>query len=310
MYLILMLSDEQLLNEYYEFLIANRRKKTADIYLFLLKHYVDYLHSIKKTLHIAKAQDIQSYLSSKKTWKNVAKIMFITVTKTFYSKFYLNRIEIGITTEELRIRLQRENDIREINQYPLPYKEQSNKDKSLSLLLVKTLLDYVKKKNTLDYCLIYVLFYLGMRKSELIYINPSTEINWAENYLKVTSEKSKTHTERILFFNDYTKQCLIYILKTYGSKEKLICKEETYLNKVFEKYSKVVNQHIFPHTARHTWITEMQKSVKGKIDLDEITAIKILAGHKIVDMTTYYTNYQPYLKDIMLKFHYLLLFEN
>lgn len=300
-----MLSDEQLLNEYNEFLIANRRKKTAEIYLFLLKHYVEYLHSTNKTLHTAKAHDIQLYLSTKKTWKNVAKIMFITVTKTFYSKFYLNRIDIGITPEELRIRLQRENDIREIVQYPMPHKESSQKEKALSLSSVKTLLEFVKKNNVNEYCLMYALFYFGMRKSELMYINPTTEINWKENYLKVTAEKSKTHTERILYFNDYTKSILIHILKTYGNKEILINREDTFLNKVFYKYNKVVGVHLFPHMTRHTWMSEMQKSIKGKIDLDEITAIKILAGHNTSDMTTHYTNYQPYLKDIMLKFHYL-----
>ena len=307
MYLILfMLSDEHLLKEYHEFLLANRRKKTADIYLFLLTHYIEYLHSQKKSLHNAKAYDIQLYLSTKKNWKNTAKIMFITVIKTFYNKFYLNRIEIGVTQEQLRIRLQRENDIREINNYPLPHKETVQKNKALPLSSVKTLLDYAKKKNIDEYCLIYALFYFGCRKSELMYINPTTEIIWKENYLKITAEKSKTHVGRILYFNDYTKSVLIHILKTYGNKENLICKEDTFLNKVFYKYNRVVGVHLFPHITRSIWITEMQKSIKGKIDLDEITAIKILAGHNTGDMTTYYTNYQPYLKDIMLKFHYLL----
>lgn len=308
MYLILMLSDEQLLNEYYEFLIANRRKKTADIYLFLLRHYVEYLHSIKKTLHIATSIDIQRYIVTKQEWSNTAKIMFLAIIKNFYLKHYLNKIDIGVTTEELRKRIQRENEIRDITNFPLPHKEQTNKEKSLSLDKLKTLLGYVKKKSLDDYCLIYVLFYFGMRKSELIYINPSNEIFWKDNYLKVTAEKSKTHTERTMCFNDYTKQCLIHILKTYGSKIQLICKDETFLNKVFEKYSKVVNQHIFPHTARHTWITEMQKSLSGKIDIDVISVVKLLAGHNIKsqDMTSYYTNYEPYLKKAMLEYNYLI----
>lgn len=300
-----MLTDKELLNEYYAFLLANRRKKTADIYLFLLQHYVKYLHSVKKTLHTAKAYDIQLYLSTKTNWKNTAKIMFITVIKTFYSRFYLNRIEIGVTQEELRVRLQRENDIREISNYPLPHKESSQKEKALSISQVRILLEYAKSKNIDEYCLIYVLLYFGMRKSEIMYINPSSEINWKENFLRITADKSKTHVERILYFNNYVKSILIHILKTFGTKEILIYRNESFLNKVFYKYSRVIGVHLFPHMARGVWITEMQKSIKGKIDLDEVTAIKILAGHHVNDMTTLYTNYKPYLKDIMLKYHYL-----
>lgn len=299
-----MLSDELLLKEYYEFLISNRRKKTADMYMFLIKHYADYLHSVNRSIHNGTARNIQNYISTK-DWSNTAKKMFITIIKSFYSKYYLNRIPVGVTEEELRIRLQRENDIREISNYPLPKGRSSLKNNSLSLDNVNKLLDYAKKKNVSEYCIIYVLFYFGLRKSELMYINPSTEINWRENWLKITAEKSKTHTERILYFNEYTKQCLIYILRTYGIVDRMINKEETYINKVFDKYSKVVGVHLFPHMARHVWITEMQKSIKGKIDLDEITAIKILSGHKTIDMTTHYTDYRPYLKDIMLKYHYL-----
>jgi len=302
-----MLSDGHLLKEYHEFLLANRRKKTADIYLFLLTHYIEYLHSQKKSLHNAKAYDIQLYLSTKQNWKNTAKIMFITVIKTFYNKFYLNRIEIGVTQEQLRIRLQRENDIREINNYPLPHKETVQKNKALSLASVKILLDYAKKKNIDEYCLIYALFYFGCRKSELCGLSPTVDINWYECYIKIPASLSKTHTERTLYFNLYMKSVLIHILKTFGTKLKLVNREDTFLNKMLYKYNKVVGVHLFPHIARHTWITEMQKSLYGKIDIDVVSVIKILAGHglKQSDMTSHYTNYEPYMKDAMLRYHYL-----
>jgi len=104
------------------------------------------------------------------------------------------------------------------------------------------------------------------------------------------------------------KSVLIHILKTYGTKLKLINREDTFLNKMLYKYNKVVGVHLFPHMTRHTWITEMQKALYGKIDIDVVSVIKILAGHglKQSDMTSHYTNYEPYLKDAMIKYHYLL----
>lgn len=302
-----MLTDNQLLAEYHEFLIANRRKKTADIYLFLLKHYVAYLHSINKSLHTSMQIDIQRYIATKTDWSNVAKVMFISVIKNFYQKHYLPKIPIGITNEELRIRLQRQNDVQNILNFPLPHKESSQKNKSLSLSEVKTFLNYIKSKSIPEYCLVYVLFYTGMRKSELMYLNPSTEVDWKNNFIKILAEKSKTHVERTLFFDDYTKQCFAYILKSYGSRENLICKDETFLNKIFDKYSYVVGRHVFPHMARHTWITEMQKSLHGKIDIDIVSVVKLLSGHNIKsqDMTSHYTNYEPYLKKAMVDFNYM-----
>lgn len=300
-----MLDDKELLEQYYTFLINNRRKKTADIYLFLLNHYVTYLHKINKTLHTAKAQEIQSYIATR-TWSNTAKVMFITIVKTFYSKYYLNKIDIGVTTDELRIRLQRENDVREISQYPLPHKETTDKTKALDLSSVKTFLNYAKKESVVEYCIIWCLFYFGLRKSELMNLSPTQDINWKDNYIIIQAEKSKTHSRRILYFNDYTKQCLIQILKSVGSKDVLIPKDDTYINKIFEKYNRAVGRHLFPHMARHTWISEMQKSLHGKIDIDVVSVVKILAGHTSKDMTMRYTNYEPYLKKAMTYYHYLV----
>ena len=298
-----MFSDEHLLKEYHEFLLANKRKKTADIYLFLLQHFISYLHNVSKTLHTATSQDIQRYIATKK-WSNVSKIMFITIIKTFYEKQYLLQIPVGVTTDEIRWRLERENQIRAILNYPLPHKEIVQKNKSLSLSSVKTLLDYAKKKNIDEYCLIYALFYFGCRKSELMYINPSMEINWKENYLKITAEKSKTHTERILYFSIYTKSILIHILKIYGNREHLVHKEDTFLNKIFYKYNKIVNMHLFPHQCRHTFATEQLKYIKGKINIDEVMAIQMLLGHK-GSTTQIYTHYNIELKEVMLNHHYL-----
>lgn len=299
-----MLSDEQLLTEYHEFLIANRRKKTAEIYLFLLKHYIEYLHSIGKTLHTATSIDIQRYITTKSAWSNTAKIMFLAIVKNFYSKHYLTKIPIGISNDELRIRLQRENDVSAIINYPLPHKETIQKDKALSLFEVKTLLEYAKKKSVLEYCLMYTLFYTGCRKSEIMYLNPSIDIIWQENHIIIQAEKSKTHKQRILYFNEHVKQCFIYILKSIGSKTQLILKEETYLNKVFYKYNRIVSRHLNPHQCRHTFATEQLKYIKGKINIDEVMAIKMLLGHA-GDTTQIYTHYNTELKGIMLNFHYL-----
>lgn len=302
-----MVDDISLIDNYGTYLSGFRRKKTVSMYIFLLKHFIDYLHGNNKNLSVLKAEDVQIYIQSKDTWSNTSKVHFLTILKSFLQKYYLNQFSVGITNEELRVQLQKESNIRAILSMPLPHKETVQKNKSLSLFEVKTLLDYVKKKSVLEYCLMYVLFYTGCRKSEITYLNPSVDINWKENYIVIQAEKSKTHTQRILYFSDYVKQCLIYILKSIGSKTQLVCKEETYLNKVFYKYNRIVGVHLFPHQCRHTWITEMQKSLHGKIDIDVVSVIKILAGHglKQSDMTSHYTNYEPYLKDAMLKYHYL-----
>ena len=306
-----MLNDEQLLKEYHEFLLANKRKKTADIYLFLLQHFIEYLHNVGKTLHTAVSQDIQRYIATKK-WSNVSKIMFITIIKTFYEKQYLLQIPVGVTTDEIRWRLERENQVRAILNYPLPHKETVQKNKALSLEEVRKLLEYLRKHNILDYALFWILLYTGMRKGELLQLHPIKNILWNENKIHLFATQTKNHMERDIFFDDYTKKVLIYILKTVGSKDNLTNFSETHLNKMFYKYNRIVMKHLFPHICRHIFITNMSISISGNYKGNEDILIKTLAGHNIKnsDMTAHYTNItSDILKEIMIKYHYMLQFE-
>jgi len=146
----------------------------------------------------------------------------------------------------------------------------------------------------------------------LLHLHPIKNILWKENRIHLFATQTKNHMERDIFFDDFTKKILIYILKNIGSKDNLTNFSETHINKMFYKYNRIVMKHLFPHMCRHIFITNMSISISGNYKGNEDILIKTLAGHNIKnsDMTAHYTNItNDTLKEIMIKYHYMLQFE-
>ncbi len=303
-----MVEDTILIKNYITYISGFRRKKTVDIYVWHLLQFYDYLHSINKNMNNCMLQDISSYINSR-YWGSTTKRHAITIIKGFFNKYYLPNIPVGNSDKELRYRLQRENDIRNIYQMSMPHKNTNQVNKALSLSEVKLLLSEVKKQSELDYCILYVFFYFGIRKGELLSLNPTKHIIWSDNHLHLTGDITKNYTDRNIYFNKYTRERLIYILENKGSRDRLyICDDETQINRIFAKYDYILGKHLFPHKCRHTFITEMSRALQNKSSLNPEMIVKLLAGHNIQsqNMTALYTSFGNEPKKAMLEYHYLV----
>ena len=302
------MSDQSIIDQYISYVSSNRRKSSAEIYSWHLQKFTQYLLSCKTNLHESKITDIIQYIQSNKKWSATTTNHCVTILKMFY-KWYSNKIPIGISSEELRQTLQRQREINEIIEYKLKRQSHKTENKALSLDETKMLLDEVKKQNELDYSILWIFFYFGIRRGEFLALNPTKHIIWSKNYVHLTGDITKNYTDRDIYFNIFTRERLIYILDNKGSRDRLfVCDDETYLNRIFSKYDYVLNRHIFPHAARHTFSTLMQMSIRGKLKVNEMFVIKTLMGHSSGDMTQRYTGIdliQSEAKRAMLEFHYL-----
>lgn len=293
-----------LLQEYYTYLNSTHRHRTVEMYKWHLNHFNAYLHN-----HIENTtpKDISGYISTRK-WNTAVRAQFINVVKTFF-RWYLPKIPVGTTDTELRYALTMQNVIKEILAYPIPTQEHHIENKSLNIQEVWKLLSYTKRSSEVDYDILWILLYFGFRKHELLSLNPQKHIDWKNNSITITVDISKTSRERILYFDTYTRARLIGLLKAIGSKSLLCNVDETYLNKTLQRYDKVIGRHIFPHMCRHTYISLMMRSIKGKSALPELYIIKTLAGHSSSDMTLHYTDMGDECKTAMLQHHYMIPFE-
>lgn len=297
---------------YYSYLRNHRRVKTIDIYKHHIDGFENYLLNKNKTIDSAINTDVIEYIKVHSNWNAITANHFLVIVKTFFNKFYLQTIEVGITQDELRYKLQREKDVRGILNIPNKRIEKSIENKALTITEIKTLLKATKESSSLDYSLVWFFLWSGFRKNEFLQLNPIKNIIWSENRINLTSDMTKTLSERNIYFDDYTKVQLINILKQVGTKEKLVPWGESHLNKVFAKYNDILGKHIFPHSFRHTFITEQTKAFFGKTDLDINILVKTLSGHSVSsDITARYTSIsQQELKEAMIKYHYMLHFEN
>lgn len=287
------------------------RQSTAKMYEWHMITYLKYLKCTQKSLHESTVDDLTAYLNSKTEWDAVTKNHAMTILKSFY-KYYINKIPAGISNKELRFRLTRESQIREIltlNQYK---KKSSRKNKALSIEEVKKLLEHSKNHNYLDYAIIWIFLWTGMRKGEFLVLSSVKNVFWHENRIHLFIEQTKNYTERDIYLDDYSKNMLRYIYECVGYVDKITDFNQTYLNKMFSKYDDVLNRHLFPHMMRHTFITQMSISIHGNYKGNEDILIKTLSGHNIKnsDMTACYTNIdETTLRETILKYHYLMAFE-
>ena len=145
----------------------------------------------------------------------------------------------------------------------------------------------------LDLTLLKIMYYSGLRVSELISLKKQ-DIYFKGNYLKVFGKRSK---ERIVPFSDDAKKIMRDYLSLYRDliktksdlffihlDGKKVSRQYVYLMiKKYEKKSNI-NKKISPHTLRHSFATTLlEKGAKLK-------DVQILLGHSNIETTQIYTH--------------------
>lgn len=178
--------------------------------------------------------------------------------------------------------------------------EISKNEKNLPVVLtegeINKLFDSVEvddKNYYLDLTLLKVMYYCGLRVSELINLKKQ-DLYFKGNYLKVFGKRSK---ERIVPFSDDAKKIISDYLAVYRN---LINKKTDYFfihlsgEKVSRQYVYLmikkygekakIDKHISPHTLRHSFATTLlEKGAKLK-------DVQLLLGHTDIVTTQIYTH--------------------
>lgn len=159
-------------------------------------------------------------------------------------------------------------------------------------------------------CIIEVLYGCGLRVSELIDLKISN-INFQENYIKVTGKGNKT---RFVPLADYTAELLKSYIDDVRSKNKINKKYEDtlFLNSRGTSMSRVivfliikeltdkagVSKKISPHTFRHSFATHLLQNGA------DLRYIQEMLGHSSITTTEIYTHLKTEeLRDVILSYH-------
>ena len=145
----------------------------------------------------------------------------------------------------------------------------------------------------LDLTLLKIMYYSGLRVSELISLKKQ-DIYFKGNYLKVFGKRSK---ERIVPFSDNAKKVLTDYLSLY----RYLIKSKSDLLFLFNDGKKVTRQYVYsmikntekksninkkisPHTLRHSFATELLENGAKLKD------VQTLLGHSKIETTQIYTH--------------------
>lgn len=185
-------------------------------------------------------------------------------------------------------------DISPFHKLQLNIKEPKRLPKSLSLMEVRNLLNYLYSyygcKNIKYIALFELLFATGMRVSEISNLKMS-DIEW--NSMTITV-RGKGNKERILVVcNNNTKERLReYLIKrpTVGSDYLFLNRDGNRLSEQSIRYfikdigMKILNKYVTPHTIRHSFATLM---LEEGVD---IRYIQSMLGHSSILTTQIYTH--------------------
>lgn len=166
------------------------------------------------------------------------------------------------------------------------------------------------KKGKRNQCIVEVLYGCGLRVSELIDIKISN-INFKENYIKVTGKGNKT---RFVPLANYTAELIQEYIKEIRSECKVTKKHEDtlFLNSRGTNMSRVVvfliikeltdkagvSKKISPHTFRHSFATHLLQNGA------DLRFIQEMLGHSSITTTEVYTHLKnEELRDVILNYH-------
>jgi integrase len=282
------------LGKYLEEVKNTRSKPTYETYKFLLSPFDEYLQKNGKSIDAFENVDLVQYLKDRHDLGKYTRRQILLKVKTYIRKS-LNEINYGATTDEMRVALNRQatlNRILDVRMLSfLKGSDGEEKKKSLTVEELKQLLDYANKEDKIH---IYLLAYFGLRISEYLNI---TDVDYRVK--KITFKSAKTYKLRSLYFTDY-----VGILLKKSEGRSFSAKE---LNHRLYKYD-CMGFRVHPHMFRHTFITQMRKSLYGKVR-DPKYVLKVLCGHSVRgDMTDLYTDPEDFNKECkqaMTEFHYM-----
>ncbi|ASK30967.1 site-specific tyrosine recombinase XerD [Chryseobacterium sp. T16E-39] len=184
---------------------------------------------------------------------------------------------------------------------------------TLSLVDINKIIGAIEVSSDLgrrNQCIVEVLYGCGLRVSELIDLKISN-INFKENYIKVTGKGNKT---RFVPLADYTAELLGNYIKEVRSKNKINKKYEDslFLNSRGTSMSRVivfliikeltdkagVSKKISPHTFRHSFATHLLQNGA------DLRYIQEMLGHSSITTTEIYTHLKTEeLRDVILNYH-------
>lgn len=282
------MTNKNLIDDYLGHIKEYKASDTHKTYVFFLSKFQEWLKEKGRKVEDCSPEDILQFVNSNAGWSNYTKRFILGIIKKLFSYF-----------EEDVEDLQTSKKFRKIVKMEIPTAlKQLDFPKEKKMTLTKEEIKKVLKRvSGVDYAMIWLLLYLGVRRSELLaFDNPKkTKIDYRHN--KITIKNAKNIEWRTLYYNDGTKKLMQEFLAV--KKQKVI--PPYYINNLLLSLSKKVKIPLHPHMFRHTFSNHMREIVK----FDDIF-IKRLMGHK-TDITGRYTTFtEEQLRDVMEKRHYMV----
>lgn len=221
-----------------------------------------YQKHIQKNILEASTSDIKRFLVHLKIEHNYQNSS-LTRKLAFLKSFY------GFLKEEGIRRNNPASSIKfpKIREKPIEY---------LSRQIVRKLFNAVN--NNRDKLLIKILYYEGLRRTELTRIQ-KRDINLNKGTMLVHGKGEK---QRIIPIHPKLKPEIEKYIESLDFKEDLFPLVPRSANDILHKYSKQIGIHIYPHLMRHTFSAHLYKETKN------IWLISKMLGHSKIETTVKY----------------------
>lgn len=175
----------------------------------------------------------------------------------------------------------------------------SNRRKWMKLIELDQLFEHTwENKNFKDFACFYLLGYFGTRRGELFGRENIVDIDWEENRLVVSSEKS--FYDRVLFFDNRTKKIFRKSIESGWLSQFPYWKMKEY-KRLFQEID------LSPHNFRYSFNHHMKNAInnlvlKNKINEDPDLLLKSLMGHTTDrDMSKYYDSAKEKTIEMIMK---------
>ncbi|WP_138419721.1 tyrosine-type recombinase/integrase [Aquibacillus sediminis] len=256
-----------------------KTSNTIESYIQHVRGFLKWFNESKdlefKKLHRENVKDYIAYLKTIKKLKPSSINSKIGALIKFNDFLIENKIQDGLV-------ISKKDNIKTQQQYAsLATIDQNDVEKLRQLILDN-------EKSSRNHAIITLLAYAGLRISEAINIKMS-EFNLSSRELIVDGKGKKT---RVVFINDKVHNALREWLrerKASDSENLFISNRDnpvnrTVVNKLFNKYSKMVGKEITPHDLRHFFCSY---AISRGMSVHEVAN---QAGHSNIHTTLLYTN--------------------
>ncbi|MFQ6050623.1 MAG: site-specific tyrosine recombinase/integron integrase [Candidatus Hydrothermarchaeota archaeon] len=261
--------------------INEKRLSSSNLTIKQYRHVLlSFRNYVKKDLNEVKREEIISYLNHLIYEKNLKKSTVSTILRTIKS-FYNFLYENGYIAK---------NPAKNISNI----KYEKRPPSYLSISEVKLLIDTAS--NERDYLMIYLLYYTGIRVSEIVNIRVQ-DIDFDGLMIKVKGKGEKT---RYLIINEHLADLIREYIKNNDISERLFDVTPWTVQHVVKTTARRagIKKNVTPHKLRHSFATHL---LQNKVS---IRAIQKLLGHSSLNTTQIYTHYElSDLKEIIKEAH-------